>query len=145
MKTSKRGIDLLKAHEGLRLTAYKCPAGVLTIGYGHTGTDVTAGKTITQAEAEQLLRNDLAWAEEAVNSELPGINQNQFDALVSFTYNVGAGAFKGSTLLRKAKANANDPAIRSEFSKWKKGGGQVLPGLVKRRAAEAELYFSPQI
>ena len=144
MKTSKRGIDLLKAHEGLRLTAYNCSAGVLTIGYGHTGPDVTAGKTITQAAAEQLLTADLRWAEEAVNAALPGINQNQFDALVSFVYNVGAGAFKSSTLLRKAKANANDPAIRAEFAKWRNGGGKVLPGLVKRRAAEAELYFSRQ-
>jgi lysozyme len=142
MKTSQRGIDLLKLHEGLRLAAYKCPAGVLTIGYGHTGADVTPGKTITQAEAEQLLRADVAWAEAAVGAELPSINQNQFDALVSFTYNVGAGAFKGSTLLRKAKINASDPAIRAEFAKWQKGGGQVLPGLVKRRAAEADLYFS---
>ncbi|MDR3350353.1 MAG: lysozyme [Prevotellaceae bacterium] len=139
MKTSQRGIELLKVHEGLRLVAYKCPAGVWTIGYGHTGPDVTVGKTITQAEAEQLLRADVAWAERAVSAELPGVNQNQFDALVPFTYNVGAGAFKGSTLLRKAKANAGDPAIRAEFVKWQKSGGQVLPGLVKRRAAEYEL------
>jgi lysozyme len=142
MKTSQKGIDLLKAHESLRLTTYKCPAGVLTIGYGHTGADVTAGKTITQAEAEQLLRADLQWAEDAVRSELPDISQNQFDALVSFVYNVGASAFKNSTLLRKAKVNANDPTIRAEFAKWKNGGGKVLPGLVKRRAVEADLYLS---
>ena len=145
MKTSKRGIDLLKAHEGLRLTAYHCSAGVLTIGYGHTGADVTAGKTITQAEAERLLRADVQWAEDAVNAALPGINQNQFDALVSLVYNIGKPAFSVSTLLRKAKANANDPTIRAEFEKWRNGGGKVLPGLVKRRAAEADLYFSPQM
>jgi lysozyme len=115
---------------------------VLTIGYGHTGADVTAGKTITQAEAERLLRADVQWAEDAVNAALPGINQNQFDALVSFVFNVGAGAFASSTLLRKAKVNANDPAIRAEFAKWKNAKGKVLPGLVKRRAAEADLYFT---
>jgi lysozyme len=142
MKTSPNGIALLKAHEGLRLTAYRCPAGVLTIGYGHTGADVSDGKTITPTEAEQLLRDDLQWAEKTVAEALPDSNQNQFDALVSFVYNVGAGAFKTSTLLRKAKACANDPTIRAEFAKWNKGGGKVLPGLVKRRAAEATLYFS---
>jgi lysozyme len=142
MKTSQKGIDLLKAHEGLRLTAYKCPAGVWTIGYGHTGSDVKEGKAITQTEAERLLRLDVEWAERAVNAELPAINQCQFDALVSFVFNVGAGAFAGSTLLKKAKASPNDPAIRAEFAKWRNGGGKVLPGLVKRRAAEADLYFS---
>jgi lysozyme len=142
MKTSQKGIDLLKAHEGLRLTAYKCSAGVWTVGYGHTGTDIKEGKTITLAEAERLLRLDVEWAERAVNAELPAINQCQFDALVSFVFNVGVGAFAGSTLLKKAKVNVNDPAIRAEFAKWRNGGGKVLPGLVKRRAAEADLYFS---
>jgi lysozyme len=141
MKTSLKGINLLKAHESLRLQTYRCTAGVLTIGYGHTGKDVTEGKTITQAEAEQLLRADLQWAEDAVNESLPNLNQNQFDALASLVYNIGKPAFSVSTLLKKAKANANDPAIRAEFAKWRNGGGKVLPGLVKRRAAEAELYF----
>jgi lysozyme len=142
MKISQKGINLLKAHEGFELTAYKCSAGVLTIGYGHTGTDVTVGKTITQAEAERLLWADLQWAEMAVNVELSNINQNQFDALVSFVYNVGASAFRNSTLLKKVKVNANDPAIRLEFAKWRNGGGKVSPGLVKRRAAETDLYFT---
>jgi lysozyme len=142
MKTSQKGIELLKRHEGLRLTAYRCPAGVLTIGYGHTGPDVTPGKTITPEEAERLLRVDLTMAEGEVNWQLPGIAQNRFDALVSFVYNVGAGAFRTSTLLKKAKANAGDPTLRAEFAKWNKGGGMVLPGLVKRRIDEAILYFS---
>lgn len=142
MKISDKGIELIKRHEGVRLTAYKCPAGVLTIGYGHTGKDVTAGKTISEAEAEKLLRGDLATAESEVNKRLSKLNQNQYDALVSFVFNIGMGSFRMSTLLRIAQKTPTDPQIRLEFAKWVRGGGVVLPGLVTRRKEEADLYFS---
>lgn len=141
MKTSNEGLELIRRHEGCRLEAYRCPAGVLTIGYGHTGSDVTEGMRITAAQATELLRKDVAWAEEAVNRERLNIGQRQFDALVSFVYNVGAANFKSSTLLRKIKANPEAQDIRDEFAKWNKTGGRVLPGLTARRKAEADLYF----
>ena len=141
MKTSQKGLQLIKQHEGCRLTAYKCPAGVLTIGYGHTGTDVVAGMVITAVQAEELLKKDIQWAETAVNQEGLNITQNQFDALVSFTYNVGARNFKNSTLLKMIKVNPLSINIRTEFARWNKAKGSTLPGLVTRRKAEAELYF----
>lgn len=142
MRTSKNGLELIKAHEGLRLQAYKCPAGVWTIGYGHTST-AKQGMTITAQQAEELLRTDLTTAERAVSSHGLGLNQNRFDALVSFVFNVGSGNFARSTLLRKIRTNPADAAIAAEFFKWNKGGGKVLPGLVKRRQDEAALYFKP--
>lgn len=139
--TSQNGIALVKRHEGLRLTAYKCPAGVWTIGYGHT-RGVKEGMTITEAQAEAFLRQDLKTAESAVNRQLSNITQNQFDALVSFTFNVGVGAFERSTLLRKAKENPADLSIRTEFKRWNKAGNICLPGLAMRRNEEANLYFT---
>lgn len=144
MKTSNKGIELIKRHEGFRANAYKCPAGVWTIGYGHT-RGVNNGDVITKEQGERLLRQDLQEAEQAVNSQGLVLNQNQFDALVSFVFNVGVGNFSRSTLLRKLKVNTNDAAISYEFSRWKHGGGKVLPGLVKRRKEEAELYFNKQV
>jgi len=141
MKISKKGLDIIKAHEGLRLTAYLCPAKVWTIGYGHTRT-AKKGMVITAEEAEKLLISDVVSAENTVKVQKLPLNQNQFDALVSFVFNVGSGNFQRSTLLRKAKINVNDLSIASEFKKWIRGGGVVLPGLVKRRNEEAELYFS---
>lgn len=140
MKTSDKGITLIKTFEGLVLTAYKCPAGIWTIGYGHT-KDVKQGQTITASQAVEFLKQDLQVFEKAVNTQNLNLNQNQFDALVSFTYNVGSGNFQKSTLLKKAKLNVNDPTIANEFAKWNKGGGRVLPGLVKRRESESKLYF----
>lgn len=140
MTTSKQGLALIAAHEGLKLKAYLCPAGVPTIGYGHT-KGVRMGDTITPDQADKFLREDLADAEKAVNAQGLKINQNQYDALVSFTFNVGVGNFGKSTLLKKVKANADDPAIRNEFARWNKGGGKVLPGLTRRRKDEADLYF----
>ncbi len=142
MKTSTKGLTLIKAHEGLRLQAYKCPSGVWTIGYGHTAT-AAQGMVITAQQAEDLLRRDLATAEKNVLSHGLNLNQNRFDALVSFVFNVGGGNFSRSTLLRKIKANHADPSITSEFLKWNKGAGKVLPGLEKRRREEADLYFKP--
>jgi len=142
MKTSKNGIDLIKQYEGLKLTAYHCPAGILTIGYGHTGKDVTEGKTITEAEAESLLIADLETAEKVVNTASNNLNQYQFDALVSFTYNVGAGNFNRSTLLKYVKENPDNPQIKEEFMRWIFGGGKKLNGLLNRRKQEVALYFN---
>lgn len=137
---SKPGIELIKHYEGLRLEAYCCPAGVLTIGYGHTGADVAKGKTITLDEAEALLRADLLEFERRVQQIVTApLTQGQFDALVSFAYNVGIGALQRSTLLRKL--NAEDYAGASaEFMRWTKAGAVELPGLVKRRTAEREMF-----
>ena len=141
MRTSKTGIELIKAHEGLRLDAYLCPAGVPTIGYGHT-YNVKMGDRITEEQAERLLIGDLAVAEREVNRYGLHLNQNQFDALVSFVYNIGAGNFRSSTLLKRLKADPNDPDIANQFKRWVYGGGKVLPGLVRRREEEAKLYFN---
>jgi lysozyme len=142
MKTSDKGLELIKKHEGLKLTAYKCPAGVWTIGYGHTRTAVS-GIKITEWQAEELLKSDLRIAETIVNMSLKDqLNQKQFDALVSFVFNVGAGAFQKSTLLKRIKANQEEHLIRHEFSRWDKAGGKVLAGLVRRRQDEANMYFN---
>ena len=144
MKTSNKGIDLIKRHEGFRRKAYKCPAGVWTIGYGHTG-GVKSGDVITAARGEELLREDLAHAERVVDMQCLPLSQNQFDALVSLVFNVGEGNFLRSTLLRKAKRNVNDPSIADEFRKWNKArvSGSLTPlaGLVRRREGELKLYF----
>lgn len=145
--TSAQGLAIIKKHEGLRLSSYLCPAGVPTIGYGNTrypdGRKVILGEKLSsEKEATQLLLASLQSFEAAVNRHLTNLNQCQFDALVSFTYNVGTGAFIKSTLLKKAKVNPADPSILDEFQKWVRGGGKVLPGLVTRRREEANLYFS---
>ena len=141
MKTGVKGVNLIKEFETLRLESYRCPAGIWTIGYGHT-KDVKAGESITEGRAEILLREDLKWSENVVNRECPGLNQNQFDALVSFVYDVGEGNFKKSTLLKCVQANAENVNIRYEFSRWNRARGVVLSGLIRRRRAEADLYFS---
>lgn len=140
MNTSSKGIELIKKHEGLSLTAYLCPAKVLTIGYGHTG-GVKSGDVITEAQAEEFLRADLNNAEQAIIRERLNINQNQFDALVSFVFNVGIGSFQKSTLLKVIKTNSMDARIRMEFSRWVYAKQKVLAGLVLRRKEEADLYF----
>lgn len=139
MKTSKAGIELIKKHEGLRLAAYLCPAGVPTIGYGHT-KGVRLGQVITEAEAEHFLIEDLRTSEKEIDSHNLQLNQNQFDALVSFVFNVGAGNFRSSTLLRRVRLNSNDNDIENQFNRWVYGGGKILPGLVRRRKEEANLY-----
>lgn len=145
--TSILGLNLIKKYEGLRLSSYLCPVGIPTIGYGSTrypnGKKVILGeKLANEKEATQLLLSTLSPFEAAVNKHLPNLNQCQFDALVSFTYNLGTGAFVKSTLLKKAKVNAADPSIVDEFLKWNKAGGKVLAGLTNRRRDEANLYFS---
>ena len=141
MKISNKGIELIKRHEGLVLKAYRCPADKWTIGYGHT-LNVKSTDVINKEQAEYFLRQDVKSAESDVNREKLNLTQNQFDALVSFVFNLGGGNFKKSTLLRKVKANPNDPTIRAEFERWIYAGGKVLNGLVKRRKEEADLYFT---
>lgn len=141
MKTSDNGIRFIKGHEGFVPRAYRCPAGVWTIGYGHTD-GVRPTDSITEAQGEALLRKDVATAEKAVNKQGLKLTQNQFDVLVSFVFNVGTGNFMRSTLLKYAKADANDLRIKQEFARWIFGGGKRLPGLAKRRAEESKLYFS---
>jgi lysozyme len=142
---SDAGIALTKDFEGLRLTAYRDCAGVLTIGYGHTGTDVIAGMTIDEAEAETLLLVDLQEAVDCVNRAVKAaILQNQFDALVDFCFNVGCGALLNSTLLRKV--NATDFAgAAAQFGLWVHAGGEVVAGLVRRRKLEAEMFVSHSV
>lgn len=139
-KTSDRGIDLIKEFEGLRLTAYKCAAGVWTIGYGHT-EGVTGAMVITEATADELLARDLAKFETVV-SELVKveINQNQFDSLVSFAFNCGLANLAKSTLLKKLNGGRPVGEVQAEFLRWNKAGGKVIAGLVKRRNAEACLF-----
>ena len=140
-------LSIIKKHEGLRLKAYICPAGVPTIGYGSTryadGRRIQMGDVITEKEAEQMLINDVRKFEaEIIASVTIPLNDNQLSALVSFVYNVGAFAFRKSTLRKKVNANRDDLTIKDEFMKWVRGGGKILPGLVKRRAEEAKLYFT---
>ena len=141
MKASEKAYSLIRQFEGLRLTAYKCPSGVWTIGYGHT-SGVMPGMNITKGQAEEFLRLDIETVENIVNAECPGLRQYQFDALVSFVFNVGGGNFRKSTLLKKVRVNPDDNSIMDEFLRWVYAKGVVLPGLQKRRLAEMRLYFS---
>ena len=137
---SSKGLDLIKSFEGCELKAYVCPAGVLTIGYGHTGPDVHAGMEISCAEAEELLKTDLIKFERVVDNHVTvPIKQCQFDALVSFTYNCGGDAFKNSTLLRLLNGKDYEGAA-GQFGRWVNGADGPLPGLVRRREAEEELF-----
>ncbi len=141
MKTSQKGIDLIKNFEGLRLKAYLCPAKVWTIGYGHTGADVKEGLLIGQAQAENLLRNDLQRFENSVNAYVKvKLNQNQFDALVSFAYNVGIEALSKSTLVKFLNQGLFNQAA-NQFDRWVNANGKPLSGLVARRAKEKALFL----
>jgi lysozyme len=144
MKTSNKGVELIKKHEGLRLTSYICPAGKWTVGYGHTRT-AHNNLTITEKQAEELLRSDLEITETAVTHMTKdiGLNQNQFDSLVSFAFNVGVTALRNSTLMRKINADASEQEIREQFGRWIYADKKVLSGLVARRKDEADLYFEP--
>jgi GH24 family phage-related lysozyme (muramidase) len=140
MNTSTKGLDLIKQFEGCELTAYVCPAGVLTIGYGHTGSDVFAGQHISQSDADELLVKDLDRFERCVNKYVNvDVKQCQFDALVSFTYNCGEGAFRDSTLLRLLNTGDYEGAA-GQFGRWVNGSNGPLAGLVRRREAEEALF-----
>ena len=156
---SENGAEFIKQFEGLRLTAYNDGTGVMTIGYGHTG-DVKAGETITQAQADSYFNADVKWAVDAVNNAVKvELQQNQFDALVSFTYNVGEGAFKSSTLLKDLNTGdyksvpsqldrwiyaGEKTGMLAEFVRWAHlgSGKEVSPVLMARREKEGKLFES---
>lgn len=140
-RISATGLALLKEFEGCRLVAYRDTGGVLTIGYGSTGPHVKAGMRITQEEAEALLKKDLDRFEKGVARLAPVATQNQFDAMVSLAFNIGLSNFEKSTVRKTHNAGATISATKA-FAFWNKDNGKVLPGLVRRRAAEAELYAS---
>lgn len=146
MQTSDKGIALIKQFEGCKLTAYQDSVGVWTIGYGWThpvdGKPIRAGMTIKQETAERLLKTGLVSYESDVSRLVKvGLTQGQFDALVSFAYNVGSRALSTSTLLKKL--NAGDiKGAADEFLRWNKSGGKVMPGLTNRRKAERALFLS---
>lgn len=141
------GKELIKSYEGLRLKSYKCSAGKDTIGFGATfyedGRPVKPGDTITLERAHKLFDFIISKFANKVKSLVKSeVNENQTAALVSFAYNCGIANLMNSTLLKKVNANPNDPTIADEFKKWTKASGKVLQGLVKRREAEAKLYFT---
>ena len=141
MNTSQAGIDAIKDYEGVRLKAYDDGVGVWTIGVGHT-KGVHRGDVITMDEVDKFLRDDLEDAERTVNSRVTApLAQGQFDALVSFVFNVGSGAFMASTLLKKLNARDYDGAA-DEFLRWNKAGGRVLAGLAKRRISERMMFLT---
>jgi lysozyme len=141
MKTSKEGINLITKFEGLRLKAYLCPAHVRTIGYGHTGPEVTVDLVITKEQALEWLKCDLERFEAFISScILWPISQPQFDALVALAFNIGASAFSSSTLRRYLNQGNVLEAYR-QFAVWNKVKGKVCEGLVRRRQAEAEMFL----
>lgn len=143
MKTSDQGLALIRQFEGCVLRAYKCPAGVWTIGIGHT-IGVNPGDKITEQEAVRLLGQDIRPIEQRLNETFPWLSQNQFDALVSFVFNLGWTAFRGSTLYRRIKAKAGDRLVCEQMLRWVYANQQVLLGLMKRRVAEANLWMGRQ-
>ena len=141
MEASDILIEKLKEFEGFRRDAYRDAAGVLTIGYGHTGKDVREGDRLTTYGAEQLLMIDLKEHEAAVRRLNVARTQGQFDALVSFAFNLGIGRLQRSTLLKTIRNGGSKAQIQREFKRWVFGGGKQLPGLVKRREWEARRFF----
>ena len=143
MKISLEGLALIKKFEGCRLEAYYCSGGVLTIGYGHTG-GVKESDTITQEEAEKLLRADVFKFEEYVEDNvMVELDQSQFDALVAWTFNLGPGNLRESTMLKKLN-KADYTSVPNEMKRWNKAGGKTLDGLIRRRNAEALLFQSKE-
>lgn len=152
MVPDSKCFDFIKSREGLKLTAYQDSAGIWTIGYGtilyEDNTPVKKGDMITQQRADQLIEREITFKSNKVNAAIGtvAINQSQFDALVSFAYNVGTGALMSSTLLKKVKTNPADTKIRDAFMLWNKahvnGKLVAVQGLTNRRKAEADLYFS---
>lgn len=144
MKMTPEGLALIRQYEGFRGTAYRCPAGVWTIGYGHTSQagppSVMPGMTMSEGRAREVLAEDVRMFASGVRASLKRpVSDAQFSALVSFAFNVGLGAFRSSSVLRAV--NAGDmAAVPRRLQLWVKGGGKVLPGLVRRRAAEAAMF-----
>lgn len=145
MKCSDAGVRLIQGFEGLRLQAYLDSAGIPTIGFGTirypNGTKVKLGDTCTEPDADDWFRHDLTRFELDVDAAtIDGVAQRQFDALCSFTYNLGTAAYKGSTLRKKVNLNPADPTIRAEFMKWHNADGKPVEGLWRRRHKEADTY-----
>ena len=148
MKTGERGLKLIKEFEGCKLKAYQCPAGVWTIGIGSThygdGTPVTKNRTLpNEGAALALLAATIGKYEKAVNDVGVELTQNEYDALVCLCYNIGAGNFFKSTLVKMLKAGDDKAEIAKQFLRWDKAGGKPLAGLTRRRNAEAELFLTP--
>ena len=143
MKISLEGLSLIKKFEGCKLVAYKCSAGVWTIGQGHT-TGVKEGDVCTQEEAEKLLRGDIFKFEEYVQDSVKvDLDQSQFDALVAWTFNLGPGNLRSSTMLKKLN-NGEYESVPFEMRRWNKAGGKTLDGLIRRRQAESLLFESKE-
>ena len=144
MKTSDKGIKFIINEEGgIRLKAYRCQAGVWTIGVGHTGKDVKEGMEITEEKAIELLKLDLRRFENVVNKSIKyPIEQHKFDALVSLAFNIGCAAFSNSTVVKKINMGAKMCEVEEAWKMWRKGGGKVLPILVRRREREIKMYNS---
>lgn len=142
-RINAEGLALVKSFEGLRLEAYRCPAGILTIGYGSTGPHVKQGMVITEAEADALLSKDLSRFETGVEAMTEGVQttDNQFAAMVSLAFNIGLGRFATSTALKRHKLG-NKIGAGNAFLLWNKAAGNVLQGLNRRREAERKLYLS---
>ena len=139
MNIGTKGLDLIKFFEGLELNAYKCAAGVWTIGYGHT-KGVQEGDSISEEQANEMLAEELKEYENYINTLVTvELNQDQFDAMVSWVYNLGGGNLKASTLLKVLNAGDYD-GVPAQMMRWNKAGGKVLEGLIRRREAEALLY-----
>ena len=143
MTASSKGLQLIKNFEGLRLYAYRCPAGVPTIGYGHT-LGVKMGQAITEKQAEDYLEQDVAPIERYLNNIGINFRQEQFDALVSWIFNLGAGNFQHSTLFKKICTDAPDGEIAEQIMKWVNSNGKPLPGLKRRRIAEANMFLGTE-
>lgn len=141
MKVTAEGIELIKSRESCRLKAYQCPAGIWTIGYGHTGPAVHDGWEITQEDADALLRSDLLVFDAAVQHKCPDSTPPQHSAMVDLCYNIGIDAFCNSSVARLHNAEKYAEAAQA-FALWNKAGGKILAGLVSRRAAEAAMYLS---
>lgn len=140
MKVSEKGLSLIRSCEGCVLHSYQDSVGVWTIGYGHTHA-ITGGMKCSQEEANEWLKSDVVWAESTVNHAVHvKLTQNQFDALCDFVFNEGVGAFQGSTLLRMLNAGAYSAAA-AQLPRWDQAGGKVLPGLVRRRELERQLFL----
>lgn len=148
MKLNDKGYNLIKQYEGYSDRPYLCPAGVPTIGYGNTYYPNGVKVKLTDKQINREYANELLefvadkFALDVLKLVKSIITQNQLNALTSFAYNLGVTNFKNSTLLKKVNANPNDPTIKEEFLKWNKANGKILQGLINRRRAESNLYFS---
>lgn len=141
MKLSQRGLNFIKHFEGCKLKAYLDPAGITTIGYGNTRI-ARLDLEISRYQAETLLKEDISIKEAEINRLNLNLNQDQFDAIVSFVFNLGIGNLKRSTLYKLLQKNPNNFMIAFEFPKWRRANGKVIPGLERRRKHEAQMYFT---